>query len=213
MGFLRKLFPSRKKSKDEILAELRATINRFTLISRQYYNRAVDSRDNAKKCLRQGDVETARSQLKRWSKYIARFKRYQQQVDILEDTIESIHSAEDAATMHKALESANILLSKSVEFLTMDKAIETRMETQDLINEIEAKQEELSRALEIGVEDESFIDRELEKLQNEVAVEAAASLPETPSETPLELSERDRIKKEVEELKKALSEENLEEKE
>lgn len=213
MGVLRKLFPSRKKSKDEIIAELRATINKFTLISRRYYNRAVDSRDNAKKYLKQGDVGTARDQLKRWSKYLTHFKRYQRQVDVLEDTIESIHSAEDAVEMQKALESANMLLSKSVNILTLDKAIETRLETQDLINEIESKQEELSRVLELGVEDESSIDRELEKLQSEVAVEAAVSLPETPTETPLELSERERIKKEVEELKKKLSEENLEEKE
>ncbi|WEU39999.1 MAG: SNF7 family protein [Candidatus Odinarchaeum yellowstonii] len=213
MSFIRKLFPSRKKSSDETIAKLRANINKFTLISRQYYNRAAECRAEAKEFLKHGDVEAARSQIKRLGKYYNYYKRYQGQVDILEATIESINTAKDTVEMSKALEEANRLLAESVKTLTIDKAIETRMETEELINEIEAKQEELSRGFESTDSEESFVDKELEKLQNEIAVETLVSLPEAPSETPEELSERDRLREEVKKLKKKLSEGESEEKE
>lgn len=213
MGILRKLFPKRKESKDETITSLRSTINQFTLRTRNYYNKAISSRESAKKYLKQGNNEASRSQLKRWIKYNALSNRYQQQIDLLEDTIESIQSAEDTVAMNRALKSANKLLSNATKILTIEDAINTRVETQELVNEIEAKQSELSQALELGEADESIIDREFEKLQNEVAIEETAILPEAPREAPEELSKRERVKREVEELKKALSEEDIREKE
>ncbi|MEM2907275.1 MAG: hypothetical protein QW739_04290, partial [Candidatus Odinarchaeota archaeon] len=95
MGIWRKLFPKRKESKDETIASLRSTINQFTLRTRNYYNKALSSRETAKKYLKQGNNDASRSQLKRWIKYNTLSNTYQKQIDLLEDTIESIQSAED----------------------------------------------------------------------------------------------------------------------
>ena len=202
MGILRKLFPKKKDSKDEAITEIRAAINQFTLRSRNYYNKSIDSREAAKRYLRQGNPEASKLQLKRWSKYNTQFNRYQKQVGSLEDAIEMIQSAEDAVTMNRALTIANSLLDQSNKILMSEKAMETMMKTQQLTEEIEMKSDLLSQQLDMDQYDEGLVDREFEKLQSEVAIEEAGILPEAPTAEGV-----------AEELKKVLAENDLKEKE
>src|SRR4030042_1266259 len=89
----RKLFPRKGQEKEKIQAELKATINRIELKSRQFRQKANVMRVNAKKALKVGDKEGARNLLVRWKKYKTNLDRYQNIVGRIERHLEALEQA------------------------------------------------------------------------------------------------------------------------
>ncbi|MHA1754878.1 MAG: Snf7 family protein [Candidatus Odinarchaeia archaeon] len=207
MNFLRKLLPKRKLKRDEAITEMRAAINQFTLRSRYFYNKSLESKKAAKELLKQGNVEAAKLQLKRWNRYRLWYNRYQKQIGSLEDTIDMIQAAEDVVTMGKALELGSSQLEEARKIMSSEKALETMEKTRSLMDEIEITSDMLSEQIDLDETDDSIIEKEFEKLQNEIALEESVTLPKTPTSTEIEeFSKKEKLKKEVEELKKEVTE-------
>jgi len=214
VGVLDRLFPKKKNTRDQTITELRATINKFTLRSRHYNNKSIESKELAKQFLRQGNKEAAKIQLRRWQRYKLWFNRYQKQIGSLEDAIEMIQAAEDTVAMGKALELGLGELQEASKIMSQEKAMETMMKTEQLMEEVDRTSEVLSEQFDVGDMDDIDIDKEFQKIQNEIAIEEAGVLPTTPTTHEIvETTKREQVKKEVEELKKALKEDEIKEKE
>jgi hypothetical protein len=207
LGIFRKLFPKKKNKRDETITEIRASINHFTLRSRHFNNKSIESKELAKKFLRQGNGEAAKMSLKRWNRYRIWFNRYQRQITSLEDSIEMIQAAEDTVQMCKAMELGVGELETASKMMSQEKAMETMMKTEALMEDIDRTSEMLSEQMGMEEWDDQVVEREFEKLQSEIAIEEAGELPTIPErEEIVETSKRQKVKKEVEELRKALSE-------
>lgn len=210
MGFLRKLFPKKKESRDEAVTEMRATINKMTLRVRGFERKAGESKQTARELVRQGNTEGARTHLRKWKRYTTWMNRYHRQVGSLEDVIDMIETARDTAEMGRALELGLEQLEEARRLMSSEKATEVMLKTEQLVDEIEKTSEMLSAtALDEG--EDIDVERELAKLQEEVAIEE--ELPEVPSEKEIVAAEtkKDKIRKELEDIKKGLKEDIPEE--
>jgi len=210
LGFLRKLFPKKKESRDEAVTEMRATINKMTLRVRGFERKAGESKQRAKEFVRQGNADGARTHLRKWKRYTTWMNRYHRQVGSLEDVIDMVETARDTAEMGRALELGLEQLEEARKLMSSEKATEVMLKTEQLVDEIERTSEMLSAtALDEGEDIE--VERELAKLQEEVAVEE--ELPEVPTEKEVAVAEKkkDKIRKELEDIKKGLKEDVPEE--
>ncbi|MFX0097609.1 MAG: Snf7 family protein [Candidatus Hodarchaeota archaeon] len=210
MGFLRKLFPKKKESKDEAVTEMRATINKMTLRVRGFERKSGESKQKAREFVRQGNLQGARTHLRKWKRYTTWMNRYHRQVGSLEDVIDMIETARDTADMGRALELGLEQLEEARRLMSSEKATEVMLKTEQLVDEIERTSEMLSAAaLDEG--EDIDVERELAKLQEEVAIEE--ELPEVPTEKEAIVSEKkkDKIRKELEDIKKGLKEDIPEE--
>jgi len=205
--FLEKLFGKKTKSEDETIAELRATINRLQLRSKELDKRAKMSREQAKKLLRMGNKEGAKFQLKRWFRYVQLFNRYSRQIASLEDAIATIETARDSVEMSKALSTALNALRQAREIASPEKAMELMVRMDQTMQEIESTSQIFSEGFEAAGEEDKSIERELEKLEAEVMLEAAGELPKIPAKT----EKVEEIEEEVKKLREETSEEEKEE--
>ena len=210
MSFFRKLFPKKKESRDEAVTEMRATINKMTLRVRGFERKAGDSKQRAKEFVRQGNATGARTHLRKWKRYTTWMNRYHRQVGSLEDVIDMIETARDTAEMGRAMELGLEQLEQARQLMSSEKATEVMLKTEQLVDEIERTSEMLSaQALDEG--EDIDVERELTKLQEEVAIEE--ELPEVPTEKEVTVAEKkkDKIRKELEDIKKGLKEDIPEE--
>ena len=210
MSFFRKLFPKKKESRDEAVTEMRATINKMTLRVRGFERKAGDSKQRAKEFVRQGNATGARTHLRKWKRYTTWMNRYHRQVGSLEDVIDMIETARDTAEMGRAMELGLEQLEQARQLMSSEKATEVMVKTEQLVDEIERTSEMLSaQALDEG--EDIDVERELTKLQEEVAIEE--ELPEVPTEKEVTVAEKkkDKIRKELEDIKKGLKEDIPEE--
>ena len=170
MSFFRKLFPKKKESRDEAVTEMRATINKMTLRVRGFERKAGDSKQRAKEFVRQGNATGARTHLRKWKRYTTWMNRYHRQVGSLEDVIDMIETARDTAEMGRAMELGLEQLEQARQLMSSEKATEVMLKTEQLVDEIERTSEMLSaQALDEG--EDIDVERELTKLQEEVAIE------------------------------------------
>ncbi|OLS16333.1 MAG: charged multivesicular body protein 4 [Promethearchaeota archaeon CR_4] len=210
----RKLFPRKGQEKEKIQAELKATINRIELKSRQFRQKANVMRVNAKKALKVGDKEGARNLLVRWKKYKTNLDRYQNIVGRIERHLEALEQASMIKDVGNVMGKSAKTLEKISTNISPEKAMEISEGAEESISKIEEAGELLGGDLEtdFGLD----IEEEMNRLEADLLLEDAGGIPTAPlseggesieeiEEEPVDqIDDKEKLKKEMEKLKKEL---------
>ncbi|MHA1144496.1 MAG: Snf7 family protein [Candidatus Helarchaeota archaeon] len=203
MGFLNKLFPKKAKERDQIIAELRQSINRMGLRSRKFEANAVKHRQKAKKYMKTNKA-LAKQYIARYNKALKTQKRYDSFISKLEDRIFALEQAEDINDLGKAMETATRELNRARSLITPQRAME-------IMAQSEHAMEDIDRVGEIFAEEDGDFEldeeaeAEFEALEAEMLMEDMEGLPEIPDEpVTTHKAKTSKQKKELEELKRSI---------
>lgn len=210
----RKLFPRGKKKHQKHVAKIKQTIARIDMNSKRFAKKAQLFRVRAKKALKTGNKELARNQLIRWKQYRQRLEKYQNFSARLERQLDAIGEAEVIKDFGATMEVSAKVLDKAASDVSPERAMEISETSEEAIMKIEEAGDLLAGDLEEDYEMD--IEDELTKLETEMLLEDAGEMPATPegvTEADLELgteeegevlTEKERLQKELESLKKEL---------
>ncbi|MHA1786336.1 MAG: Snf7 family protein [Candidatus Helarchaeota archaeon] len=196
MGFLK-----RGKKKDEVIAELRQSINKMNLRSRKFEKDAIKMRAKAKQYAKT-NRGLAKQYLMRYNKAQASQKKYDAFILKLEDRILALEAAEDTNEVAKAMISARDMMKKSINVISREKAIEIEMESKQMMDEIDQAGEVFADVEDLELDDEEF-ESQLDELEAEELL-GEEVLPDIPDE-PVKVKEKSKVKKDLEELKRELN--------
>jgi len=210
----RKLFPKKGQEKERTQAELKATINRIELKSRQFRQKANLMRVNAKKALKIGDKEGARNLLVRWKKYKTNLDHYQNIVGRIERHLDALEQGSMLKDVGNVMTKSSKALEKMSATISPEKAMEISETAEESISKIEEAGELLGGDIEtdFGLD----IEEEMNRLEADLLLEDAGGIPTAPlseggenledaEEEPIEqIDDKEKLKKEMEKLKKEL---------
>ncbi|HMF34776.1 MAG TPA: Snf7 family protein [Candidatus Lokiarchaeia archaeon] len=205
----RKLFPRKGHEKEKVTAELKATINRIELKSKQFQKKSIIMRQRAKRALQSGDKETARTQLLMWKKYKNNLNKYENIKARIERHLDALEEATTIKDVGAVMGKSSKALEKISENISPEKALEISETAEESIAKIEEAGELLGGDLEedFGLD----IEEELTRLETELVLEDAGEIPTVPEEEEgmeeseeEELEDKDKLKKELAKLKKEL---------
>ena len=160
LGFL-----SRGKKKEQVIAELRQTINKMNLRQRKFEKDSVKMRAKAKTYAKT-NRNLAKQYLMRYNKAQANQKKYDGFIMKLEDRILALEAAEDTNEIGKAMISARDMMKKSVNVMSREKAIEIEMESKQMMDEIDQAGEVFSDIEDLELDDEDY-EAQLDELEAE----------------------------------------------
>lgn len=201
MGIKDMLFGKRPKSKDEIIASLRGNINRLTLRSRNYERKAIEERNKAKQYLKMGNRNLATFSLRKYRRYSNFLNKYTAFIENLETRLIAIEEAHDVSELKEAFQLAGIELEKARQLANSEEILEMMIKQDEALHEIERSSDILATPAEMGVEESGDIDRELNRLEAEIALEGVEE-PKVP-EGDL-ITEKSSLASELEDLKREL---------
>ncbi|MFX0091079.1 MAG: Snf7 family protein [Candidatus Hodarchaeota archaeon] len=209
----------------ETVANLRKTINNFTLKSQSLKRMADEEQDLAKTLLRDGNRSGAAQALKRRKMYLGELNATHSKVANLRRIISTIRTTQDNVTLTKALGEADKVIQTSLREASPEHTEELMTRLEDSIEQASYVDEALSSTeiTEIGmdVDDLEDIENQLESLENEIRMELGTPEPTTqvPSGTPTRTppvsstprettaSREDKIREEMARVKKELQQE------
>ncbi len=207
-----KLFPRGSKKRQKYVAKIKSTIKRIELNSKKFEKRSQIYRVQAKRALKAGNREIARNKLVRWKAHKARLEKYQNFSARLERQLDAINEAEMIKDFGSSMETSAKVLDKVAGEISPEKAMEISETSEEAIAKIEEAGDLLAGDLEEDFELD--IEDELTRLETEMLLEDAGEIPSAPigdselaeleGEEDIELTEKKRLKKELEKLKKEL---------
>jgi hypothetical protein len=199
------LFGKRPKNKDEIIASLRGNINRLTLRSRNYERKAIEERNKAKQYLKMGNRGLATFSLRKYRRYTNFLNKYTAFIENLETRLIAIEEAHDVSELKEAFELAGVELEKARQLANSEEILEMMIKQEEAVHEIERSSEILATPTEMGVEESGDIDRELNRLEAEIALEGIEE-PRVPENVPERdvVAEKASLASELEDLKREL---------
>lgn len=215
MGLKKKLFPKGKgKEKDSLISKSKAHIHKLTLMNRNYSRRAEISRKNAKIALKRGEKGRAKN-------YLVQYKAYQAKVDRATNIRSKIERQIQAIEEGVLISQTGDLMGgirDELEYIAT-KASPTRVA--EIAEDSEAYVSEIEEAADILAGDPEIdlaidVTDELNQLETEMLLDQGGSMPQIPSddlqyipeyeesEADTEIKSGDRLKEEIEKLKKEL---------
>lgn len=210
MSLKDKLFGKKPRTKDQVISEIRATINNLIVKSKRYEQQATRARETAKAYLRAGNRKGAELALRRYHFYLGALNRYAGFIENLEARLFAIEQAHDIVQVKESVEAAGRLMESAMKLASSDDIMEMTVQHEQMMEEINRSGELLSAPLSTGIEGVD-VSAELDKLEAEIALEGVRE-PEVPSEAPI--PDKSKLLEELEEAKKELEkEEKTEEKE
>ncbi|WXG41226.1 MAG: Snf7 family protein [Candidatus Freyarchaeum deiterrae] len=201
MSFKDILFGKRPKDKDEIIASLRGNINRLTLRSRNYERKAIEERTKAKQYLKMGNRNMATFSLRKYRRYENFLGKYTAFIENLETRLIAIEEAHDVSELKGAFQLAGVELDNARKLANSEEILEMMIKQEEDMHEIERSSEILATPTEMGVEETGDVDRELNRLEAEIALEGVEEpkVPQTDT-----IAEKSSLASELEDLKKEL---------
>lgn len=211
----KKLFPKNKKSeKVEVEARLKTTIHHLNIKNKEFARKSQEARLRAMKALKAGNKDISRQMLIRWKKYKMRSEKYFNMVGKLERHMDALDEAKTISDVTGSLEASSSELSKIAANVNPEKTMELVDSAEESIMEIEEAGDLIAGDMEIdlGID----VDEELSRLETELLMSEASGMPTIPEgmesdgfdydfedEEP-EIKTKDKLKKEIEKLKKEL---------
>jgi phage shock protein A len=210
-----KLFPKKGQEKEKVQAELKTVINRLELKSRTLRQKSNIMRQNAKKYLKTGNKDAARSLVVRETKCRTQADRYQNIIGRLERNLDALDTATTIKDVGNAMTKSSKVLEKISQNISPEKAMEISEGAEESISKIEEAGELLGGELdtEFGLD----VEEELNRLEADLLLEDAGGVPTAPvsegaegveedtEEEPVEqIDDKEKLKKEMEKLKKEL---------
>ncbi|MHA1733091.1 MAG: Snf7 family protein [Promethearchaeota archaeon] len=207
-----KLFPRGSKKRQKYIAKIRATIKRIEMNSKKFEKKSQVFRLQAKRALKAGNRELARNKLVRWKAHRNRLEKYQNFAARLERQMDAINEAEMIKDFGSSMSTSAQVLDKVASEISPEKAMEISETSEEAIAKIEEAGDLLAGDLEEDFELD--IEDELTKLETEMLLEDAGEIPTAPiteagvgdldGELDEDASEKKRLQKELEKLKKEL---------
>ncbi len=195
------LFGKRPKNKDEIIAQLRTSINRLTLRSRNYERKAIEERNKAKQYLKMGNKGMATFALRKFRRYQNFLGKYTAFIENLETRIIAIEEAYDVLELKEAFELAGAELENARKLVNSEKILEMIIEQEEAMRDISRSSDILATPSEMGVEEAGDIESELNRLEAEIALEGIEE-PKVPQGDII--TEKSSLASELEDLKREL---------
>ncbi|NMC04971.1 MAG: SNF7 family protein [Candidatus Lokiarchaeota archaeon] len=210
---MKKLFP--KKTQPSVStgkADLKQSINQIRLGIKKYEKDAQDFQLKARQAVVSGNMNLAKNYLLRRKRALDNLERFQGFIIKLERQSDAIDSAETIKTMGQTMKSTTAVLKKHVDELNPEAIMEMNEESEEAIAALNESAEVMSENPEADAENDA-IDEELEELKAAVMLDGQ-TLPETPTsnlsvpmdDEPVEdeATRSEKVKKELEKLKKEL---------
>ncbi|MBS7250593.1 MAG: Snf7 family protein [Candidatus Freyarchaeota archaeon] len=195
------LFGKRPKNKDEIVAQLRTSINRLTLRSRNYERKAIEERNKAKQYLKMGNKGMATFALRKFRRYQNFLGKYTAFIENLETRLIAIEEAHDVSELKEAFELAGAELENARKLVNSEQILEMMIKQEEAMHEISRSSEILATPSEMGVEEAGDIESELNRLEAEIALEGIEE-PKVPQGDII--TEKSSLASELEDLKREL---------
>ena len=203
MGLLDKLFPKKAKERDQVVAELRQSINRMGLRARKFETSAVKHRQKAKKYLKTNKA-LAKQYIARYNKSLKTQKRYDMFISKLEDRIFALEQAEDINDLSSAMTMASKELTKVRAVISPQKAMEVMAQSEHAMEDIDRVGEIFAdEDAEFELDEEA--EAEFEALEAEMLMDDMDELPDIPDEpVTAKRAKTSKQKKELEDLKRSI---------
>jgi hypothetical protein len=218
MGKLgKKLFPRKAEEKDRLVTQVKRYTRQLGIHSKNYQKRSEVSRQNAKIALQRGERERAKN-------YLVQYKQYQMKVDRtnnirtkFERQIEAIEEGAAIAQSGSFMAKMRDELKTIAEKASPEAIAEVAEDSEMYVSEIEEAGDILAGDPEtdLGID----VSDMLNQLETEMLLDASGSMPKVPSgELPEYISDveleseeeevksKETLKKEIEKLRKELSE-------
>ena len=210
----KKLFPKNKKSdKVETQARLKTTIHHLSIKNKEFARKSQEARLRAMKALKAGNKDISRQMLIRWKTYRLKSEKYFNMIGKLERHMDALDEAKTISDVTGSLEASSAELGKIAVNVNPEKTMELVDSAEESIMQIEEAGDLLAGDLEIdlGID----VEDELNKLETELLMSEASGMPSIPEgetesfdfdfddEEP-EIKSKEKIKKEIEKLKKEL---------
>jgi len=220
------LFGDKKRKPAETVAALRGVINRYIIRSRALRRQADEQRGLARDMLRDGNKVASKQALLRRTLYMRDLNNIYNKTMNIQRVIDAIRSAQDNIVMADALNKADDVIRVSLKDAAPERIEEIMLSVEDSIEQVGYTDEILSDTTmsEAGLEVDELtsLDTQLEELEAELLLEDKGKLPTpvratTRAAKPTGAEERgipeedeeisdDELKREIEEIKKALGE-------
>jgi len=214
MGLKKKLFPRKGKEKDDLVSKAKVHIHKLNLMNKNYTKRAEISRKNAKIALKRGEKERAKNYLIQYKSYQAKVDRsnnirakIERQIQAIEEGVLISQTGDVFGGIRDTLEEIATKASPA-------KVAEIAEDSEAYVAEIEEAAEILAGDPEIDLAID--VTDELNQLETEMLLDQGGAMPEIPSddlqyipeydeiEEEAEVSSKDKIKDEIEKLRKEL---------
>jgi hypothetical protein len=211
----KKLFPKNKKSdKVETQARIKTTIHHLNLKNKEFARKSQEARLRAMKALKAGNKDISRQMLIRWKTYRLKSEKYFNMIGKLERHMDALDEAKTISDVTGSLEASSGELSKIAANVNPEKAMELVDSAEESIMQIEEAGDLLAGDLEIdlGID----VEEELGRLETELLMSEASGMPTVPEDMSTdsfdfdfddeepEIKSKDKLKKEIEKLKKEL---------
>ncbi|MFX1451276.1 MAG: Snf7 family protein [Promethearchaeota archaeon] len=202
MGFFKKLFPKKQVEKrDQIIAQIRQSMNQMSLRSRKFANQADLNKAKARKYIKSNKA-LAKQYLARYQKSQKLQKRYDTYIAKLEDRIFALEQAEDIKAMTDAMKGATVALKQAAVLINPQTAMELSVESQQAMADIDRAGEIFAEEEDLNL-DEEELDAALEELEAEALLGEIEELPDVPADT-VRTPEKSKVKKQLEELRESI---------
>ena len=201
MSLKDKLFGKRPKSRDQIISEIRATINNLIAKSKRYEQQARRARETAKMYLRAGNRKGAELALRRYHFYLNALNRYAGFIENLETRLFAIEQAHDIVQVKESVAAAGKIMEDAMKLASSDEIMEMTIRHEQMMEEIDRSGELLSSPVSVG--EGIDVSAELDKLEAEIALEGVKE-PEVPTEPPI--PDKEVLLEDLESLRKELEE-------
>ncbi|MHA1377779.1 MAG: Snf7 family protein [Candidatus Helarchaeota archaeon] len=206
MSFIRKLFPKKQVQKrDQIIAQIRQSMNQMNLRSRKFASQADQNRLKARKYIKSNKA-LAKQYLARYQKSLKLQKRYDTYIAKLEDRIFALEQAEDIKAMTEAMKGATVALKQAAVLINPQTAMELSVESQQAMADIDRAGEIFAEEEDLDLDSEE-LDAALEELEAEALLGEMDELPEAPADSVTTKPVKSKVKKQLEELKESLDDE------
>lgn len=203
----------------ETIANLRKTINNFTLKAQSLTRMADEEQDLARTLLKDGNRTGAAQALKRRKMYLNELNATHAKVANLRRIISTIRTTQDNKQLTKALAEADTVIQTSLREAGPEYTEELMTKLEDSIEQASYVDEALSSTeiTEIGmdIDDLEDIENQLESLEREIRQDLGEKTPTAPigskaippSQASAPKSSREKVRDEMAKVKKELQEE------
>lgn len=171
-----KLFPNKKQDKLTVETKLKSLVHKLDTKIKEYDGKAKICRVKAKKFLKSGNKEAARTMLVRFKAYQAKSLQYNSMIAKAERHLEALEEAGVMTDVTTAMEASTGQLKKAAASVNPEKAMEINEEAEGSIDSINEATELFAGDLEtdLGVD----IEDEFNQLETELMLEDAGKLPD-----------------------------------
>ncbi len=203
MSFFKKLLPGRKKEeKESTIARLRQMINKIELRERAFKKRAQMEYNKAKQYYRSGNKRAAKQSLKKWSRLNKYAERYVNYSARLENMIIVIDQAMDIKGVDEAVKMGLSEMKNIQKDISIEKAEQVAAEADAAMAEIDQVGEIYAEMSMDDLDEDMEADQELARFEAEMILGEMPELPEVPQGEPTPISKKEKVRKEIEELRK-----------